>query len=141
MLSQIKTKEIKSPTDIQNALILIKTLYPHLSEEKIINTIKEDSDTKYFIYEYKNEVVAYYSYTIKTNLSVGKSLYIEDVVVSKDFRRLGIAEKIVKDIEVIAKKNEVDRMDLICGIDRDSSHKFWERTGFEYSAKYFRKEL
>ena len=142
MLSQMKSKEVKSSTDIQKALILIQTLYPHLSEEKIINTINtKDSGTKYFIAEYKEKVVAYYSFSMKQNLVAGKSLYIEDVVISKDFRRLGIAGKIIEDIEAIAKENEVDRMDLICGTDRESSHKFWERSGFEYSAKYFRKEL
>ena len=142
MSLQMKYKEVKSSTDIQNALILIQTLYPHLSEEKIINTINtKDSGTKYFIAEYKEKVVAYYSFSMKQNLVAGKSLYIEDVVISKDFRRLGIAGKIIEDIEAIAKENEVDRMDLICGTDRESSHKFWERSGFEFSAKYFRKQL
>ncbi len=142
MLSQIKTTEIKSSSDIQKAMVLIQTLYPHLSEEKILATINsKDCITQYFLAEYENKVVAYYSFSLKRTLVSGKTLYIEDVVVSDDFRRLGIAAKLVEDIEVIAKENEVDRIDLICGTDRESSHKFWERSGFEYSAKYFRKQL
>lgn len=140
-LSDMTTSVIQTDADIQMAMPLIQTLFPHLSEDFIRKTITSSSSTQFFLVQYEGKAVAYYSFSVKTTLVSGKGLYIEDVVVSDDFRRMGVAQKLIDDIEAFAKTLECDRMDLICGVTREASHKFWEDVGFTYSAKYFMKEL
>lgn len=65
--------------------------------------------------------------TIKDKIE--KSIYIDDIFVLEEFRHQGIATKLYKQIESIAKKIEAKRVDLTVWQFNNTALKFYESLG------------
>lgn len=66
-------------------------------------------------------------------------LVIEDVVVSKECRGMGVGRKLINYIDDFAKKNKCAYAILASSGFRKGAHKFYEATGFTDDVRGFRK--
>lgn len=85
---------------------------------------------------------AFYFFTYSTFLS-RKTLYLEDIYISKNHRHLGIGKKIMKALEKIAKKNKCGRMEWIVLDWNKKAINFYKSFGASELSnwKFFRKEI
>ena len=58
-------------------------------------------------------------------------MVIENVIVSEEYRRLGIARKLMDNIEKIAMEKNCSFIILVTGMHRKWAHDFYESVGFK----------
>ena len=69
-------------------------------------------------------------------------MVIEDVIVSKDQRRSGVASSLMKELERIAVEKECNYILFVTESERIGAHKFYESLGYKLdSYKGFKKRL
>jgi len=82
---------------------------------------------------YENEIVAYafYFFTYSSFLA-RKTLYLEDIFISSDYRNKGIGKMLMKELEKIARKNGCGRMEW-CVLDWNTNAiNFYEKLGAKH---------
>jgi ribosomal protein S18 acetylase RimI-like enzyme len=72
---------------------------------------------------------------------IRRRLYIQDMIVSPDYRRTGIANQLVDAILAFAKEQQVEKMDLLVAVKNDGANKFWKAMGFEPALNYMTRYL
>lgn len=75
------------------------------------------------------------------NMAVGNALYIDDLVVSSEWRSKGYGAELVKYLEGVAVAIGVDAIRLDSATHRLDAHRFYEREGFYFYSKHFVREL
>ena len=97
----------------------------------------ENSNIKYFLAKDNNKIIGSCYICIIPNLTYnGKSIgYIENVIVNKNYRKLGIGKKIMEMVIEYAKENNCYKVVLQSGIKRIEAHKFYEKIGFNGESK------
>jgi GNAT superfamily N-acetyltransferase len=69
-------------------------------------------------------------------------MVVEDVIVDKHHRRLGIASSLMRELEKYALKNNCNYIIFVTESDRKDAHKFYESIGYKADAyKGFKKRL
>ncbi len=83
----------------------------------------------------KNEVLGMVNllYTISTALGARVGI-LEDMVISKEYRSLGLGSKLLKFAIKLAKENGCKRLTLLTDADNTSAHKFYTEKGFKLSS-------
>lgn len=73
-----------------------------------------------------------FSYTkfLQENETLPGEWYIDTLVIDPDFRRQGIAGKLLSYVEDVAKENDFDRIALNCEMDNGPAHKLYLKSGF-----------
>lgn len=64
-------------------------------------------------------------------LATGKEATIWDLAIMEEYRRLGIATKLMNKAEEIAMKEEIGRIWLFSGINRKSAHLLYKKLGYD----------
>ena len=134
--------EIKDLKQLQQ--ILKNTFNNNISYEKIQNLYKKTKENKdiYILgYYIKNNLVGTITLNILT-LPSGKEATIWDVAVNEEYRRLGIATKLMNKAEEIARKEEIKRIWLFSGFHRKEAHELYKKLGYDENRdKAFVKEI
>lgn len=138
--------EIRELTD--NELESLLELYVQLSEvnknysyEKSLDVWKSEiegnKNIKYFGAVEDGKVLATCYCAIIPNLTNGARPigFIENVITHKDYRRQGLAKKVIDAAVEFAKANNCYKVFLESGITRTEAHKFYEKIGFESGQK------
>ena len=68
-------------------------------------------------------------------------LVVEDVIVSKNHRRMGIGTMLMKKIEEIARNKNCENMIFVTETDRNAAIAFYKSLGFEYEKYHGFKKL
>lgn len=130
-----------------DVLNLVKLLEKVFEKEISINGIKQLVDKKDsldLIAKIDGEVVGHAMVDIRLDLFTNtKYLYLEYFGVDPDYRRLGIANKLIEEIEKFAKKNDISYMKFTSGNKRVAAHSFYKRHGYQIKdtsvfIKYFK---
>ena len=108
-------------------------------EKLVIQYLKQKQLT---IAEIDSEIVGVISMVLIPRLNQTKlELYIPELVVSSNHRRMGIGKALINHAISVAKKKKCYRIRLESGHARKESHKFYSHLGFEQYAKTFRLDL
>ena len=111
--------------------------------QKIRDTLCRQSNTAAYICFYENKPVAYiiYFYTYSSYLGK-KNLYIEDIYIRPDYRKMGFGKQIMAFAAGIALKEDCSRMDWTCLDWNGNARSFYEHLGASYlkNRLYFRAE-
>lgn len=70
-------------------------------------------------------------------LHTGKYLEIEDLITSSTDRSNGYGEHLLEWAKEYAKINNCSQVRLVSGVAREQAHKFYQRNGMSFEAKYF----
>jgi predicted N-acetyltransferase YhbS len=69
-------------------------------------------------------------------------MVVENVIVAEEYRRMGIANSLMNNIDRVAIENECSSIMLVSGMHRIWAHKFYEKIGYKGDAvKGFKKYL
>jgi Acetyltransferases len=112
--------------------------------KEIFNWIKDNPDYIVLCAKYKDKVVGSLMGIVCSEL-IGKCnpfMVIENVVVSSECRRMGVARLLMEEIEKNAVKRNCSFMMLLSRMHRKGAHKFYESVGFDGdAARGFKKYL
>ncbi len=78
--------------------------------------------------------------TLISTAEGGLSAMIEDIVVSREFRKCGIGRRFLEEAERWARGHGITRMQLLCDETNLPARKFYEKTGWDrtHLMNYFR---
>lgn len=79
-------------------------------------------------------VLNYYTFS---SVSLGKTITLNDLFVQPDYRKNGIAEKLIKRTFELAQQTGVVRVDLGTAKDNCAAQKLYERIGFVQDTEFF----
>lgn len=132
VIREIK-EEIGVTLDKDNiTLEKMKTLY---------KICKNNRDIQLLGYYIKNNLVGTLTLNILT-LPSGKEATIWDLAIKEEYRRLGIATKLMNKAEEIAKKEKITKIWLFSGFHRQSAHELYRKLGYdENKDKAFIKQI
>ena len=139
IVSNIEEKDLE-----QLQQILKDVFNNNISYEKIQNLYKiskNNKDIHVLGYYIEDNLVGTVTLNILA-LPSGKEATIWDVAVKEEYRRLGIATKLMSKAEEIAKKENVTRIWLFSGFHRKEAHKFYKKIGYDENRdKAFVKQI
>lgn len=133
-----------SDEDIAKAYPVIHQLRDHLTEDVFAERYRETYDgANYRIIGVfvGDELRALAGFRFILNMAVGNALYIDDLVVSSEWRSKGYGAELVKYLEGVAIAIGVDAIRLDSATHRLDAHRFYEREGFYFYSKHFVREL
>ena len=132
--------------DLKQLYQIVKQVFKSKSEyEKIIENyklLKENKDVHLLGYYIDDELVGTVILNVLT-LPSGKEATIWDLAVTEDYRRLGIASKLMIRAEEIARTyDNISRIWLFSGFHRTGAHELYRKLGYdENKDKAFIKEI
>lgn len=143
---EVIIREIEERDYPEVTLLLVNDLVNNkLSGDYIVpflNKVKNDESYKSFVAIVDNTVVGFIStLAMLWAFSESANLYIQGLVVKKEFQNKGIGTKLLKYIENFAKSKEISSILLLSGFKRTEAHAFYERNGYTTMTRHFGKNL
>ena len=136
--------ELKNSTQLKQGFTILKELRPKLTFQDYLDLYNKASDRDSFclvgVFE-KNHCTAVMGYRILYDFVHGKHLYIDDLVVSEQYRSKGTGTQLLNYAEKIAKKNHCAGLRLCTGIDNHLAKKFYERNNWLAKSIAFKHSL
>lgn len=131
--------------DLEQLQQILKNAFNNtISYEKMKNLYKiskENKDIYILGYYIDDNLVGTVTLNILT-LPSGKDATIWDLAIKEDYRRLGIATKLMNKAEEIAKQEDIKRIWLFSGFHRKSAHELYRKLGYDENRdKAFVKEI
>lgn len=120
--------------DLEQLQQILKNVFNNsISYEKMQNLYKISKENKdiYILGYYINDnLVGTVTLNILT-LPSGKEATIWDLAIQEEYRRLGIATKLMNKAEEIAKEENITRIWLFSGFHREGAHELYRRLGYD----------
>lgn len=131
--------------DLKQFQQILKDVFNNtISYEKMQNLYKiskENKDIYILGYYIDDNLVGTVTLNILT-LPSGKDATIWDLAIQEDYRRLGIATKLMNKAEEIAKQEDIKRIWLFSGFHRKCAHELYRKLGYDENRdKAFVKEI
>lgn len=140
IISEIEEKDLKQLQKI------LKTVFNNnISYENMLNLYnisKENKDIHILGYYINDNLVGTVTLNISTSPS-GKTATIWDLAIMEEYRRLGIATKLMNKAEEIAKQeDDITRIWLFSGFQRTYAHELYRKLGYDENRdKAFVKQI
>ncbi|HHF3715587.1 TPA: GNAT family N-acetyltransferase [Campylobacter jejuni] len=138
-------KEIKLKEDLEKIYPLIKQLRNNLSLKDFLDKIQLATQTQHYkLFAYENEgsykaACGIMSFNIPYH---NHCLYICDFVVDEALRGKGIGQAFLKKIQIWAKDQGYEELELSSSFFRTQAHEFYiQKMGFEKSGFVFKKNI
>ena len=131
--------------DLEQLQQILKDVFNNtISYEKMENLYKiskENKDIYILGYYIDDNLVGTVTLNILT-LPSGKDATIWDLAIKEDYRRLGIATKLMNKAEEITKQEDIKRIWLFSGFHRKCAHELYRKLGYDENRdKAFVKEI
>lgn len=122
---------------------VLKQLYPNLNQQILIDTIDHQSKNSYkLLLAYDEDiVVSVVRFRIGYNFSIGKYIYVENMVTDELYRSQGIGSQMIRWIEEFAKDHQCKQIRLVSSTSRHQAHKFYLNNGFDIKCYNFWKDI
>ena len=138
--------EIKNATteeQIQRCWEVLKSLRPHLEENKFVSIISEMIDEGYQLayIEENGKAISAIGFRYLQFLYNGKHFYIDDLSTLPESRGKGCAGKLVDYVIELARQKGFDYVTLDSGYNRFDAHKLYLNKGFILASHHFSKKL
>ena len=137
----MELKEFTTKEQMLQSYDLLHEFYPSLSIEDYTNELDIMIPNNYgqVVMIEDGEIIGLTAYWIGSKLLCGKYLECDNVVVSKDHRRKGIANKIFQYLDKKAREANCNMMALDSYRHNTSAHGFFENEGFDPRGYHFIK--
>jgi len=123
----VKLKE----EDVEKVVKLLEKVFEKEIYISGIKQLVDKEDSLDLIAKINDEVVGHAMVDINLDLFTNtKYLYLEYFGVDPDYRRLGIANKLIEEIEKFAIENDISYMKFTSGNKRVAAHKFYKKHGY-----------
>ena len=132
-------RNAESPAEIMQCFPIVTELRPHLSRDDFPSLVRRLSESTGFRLAYVSdpEIKAVAGYRMAEWMYSGKYLEIEDLITTGAERSKGYGSALFQWLVVQAERNRCKQLRLVSGVQRSDAHRFYERLGMRYEAKYF----
>ena len=134
---RLKASDLGSLLELYQQLDADDTVCPIDQYEKVWKEIDSNENIQYFGAIDEGKVVSTCYAVYIPNLSRGSRgiCFIENVVTDKDYRKLGLASRVMDMAIAFAKDHHCYKVILQSGISRTEAHRFYEHMGFHGETK------
>lgn len=129
----------KTDQEIAACFSTMLELRPQISADSFVHTVRQMSDTTGYQLAYLEDqgIKAVAGYRISTWLLTGKYLEIEELVTAAASRSQGYGGVLFDWLVALARQERCQQIRLLSGLARTDAHRFYERKGMAFEAKYF----
>jgi len=136
--------------DIPQALSLVKELaaYEKAPNEVSVSIEEMESDGfgenpvyKFFVAETESKIVGISLYYIKYSTWKGKCVFLEDIIVTEQFRKHGIGKKLFDEVVKAAKELNVRRLEWQVLEWNEPAIKFYEKVNSHFDSEWVNCKL
>ena len=139
VINEIEEKDLKQLQKILNTVFNNDISYEEM--HNLYKKSKYNKDIHTLGYYIQDNLVGTVTLNILTLLS-GKEAMIWDLAIIEEYRRLGIATKLMLRAEEIAKTEDITRIWLFSGFQRQYAHELYRKLGYdEERDKAFVKQI
>ncbi len=141
-------KGIKS--DLPQVLNLVKELaaYEKAPSEVAVSIEEMERDGfgenpvyKFFVAETENKIVGISLYYIKYSTWKGKCVFLEDIIVTEQFRKHGIGKKLFDEVVKVARELKVRRLEWQVLEWNEPAIKFYEKVNSHFDSEWVNCKL
>ncbi len=136
-------KETNNLEEMKQSFSLIKQLTTSLTAISYTSMLQKMVPNNYFQLQafINNKIVGVSGFWLQTKLYIGSYLEIDNFVVDINFRSKGIGEKLILEIEKIAKNENCNAIMLDAYLENKKGHSFYNKFGFEAKGYHFIKKI
>jgi GNAT superfamily N-acetyltransferase len=138
-------KECHTLEDIQSTYRVMRQLRPQFTDPEkylqVVQSLIANENYKLIALYHDGACVGVAGYQVGERLSLGRILYVADLVVDESWRGNGIGKKLMKYLEAVAHMAGAVRIVLESGVTRVSAHAFYKGLGYTADSLSFRKGL
>ena len=136
--------------DLSQVLNLIKELaaYERAPQEVTVTVEEMERDGfgvnpiyKFFVAEKDNIIIGISLYYIKYSTWKGKCIFLEDIIVTEQFRKCGIGKKLFDEVVKIAKETKVKRLEWQVLEWNEPAIKFYEKLNSHFDGEWINCKL
>lgn len=139
MIEEIEEKDIKQLQEILKSVFNNHISYEQMKD--LYKMVQNNKDIHVLGYYIKDNLVGTVTLNILT-LPSGKEATIWDLAIDEQYRRLGIATKLMKKAEEIAKQESIKRIWLFSRFHRKCAHELYRKLGYDENRdKAFVKQI
>lgn len=133
----------ESDAEIDECFECLRELRPNIERETFCSQVRSMEKQSYRLAYAKEggRVVGVAGYRYMDMFYAGKSLYVDDLVVSDSVRSSGIGTLLIDWLRDEARRNACDTLHLDSGVQRDHAHKFYFDRGMHISSFHFVERL
>lgn len=123
--------------DLEQVLNLVKELaiYEKAPDEVEVTVAEmhnwgfgKDKLFEFFVAEHQHKIVGIALYYYKYSTWKGKCLFLEDIIITENYRRFGLGSKLFNEVTLVAKQQQVRRMEW--------QVLEWNRSALDFYKKY-----
>lgn len=135
--------DAKTDAEIQKCFDVMSELRTHLKRDDFLEIVRhmESEGFRLAYIEDDDAVVSVAGYRIRTNLFLGKNLYVDDLVTSASARSKGYGKQMLDWLRDKARNADCRSYHLDSGTARGQAHKFYFTQGFTISSYHFSEQL
>ncbi len=136
--------------DIPQALSLVKELAAYEKAPNEVSVSIEEMEQagfcdnpvyKFFVAEIENKIVGISLYYIKYSTWKGKCVFLEDIIVTEDFRKHGIGKQLFDEVVKAAKDLNVRRLEWQVLEWNEPAIKFYEKVNSHFDSEWINCKL
>ncbi len=127
----MEISECKNSNEIAEAWVVMSQLRLTIDQQTFGLRVAAAKENGYrlFVGKHEGRVVGAMGWRITNDLAWGRSLYIDDLVVDKNSRSMGIGKNLLSFATDEAAKEKCNNLRLCSGFAREEAHRFYEREG------------
>ena len=139
IVSSIEEKDLEQLQQILKSVFNNNIKYEKM--KNLYKMTKDNKDIHILGYYIDDNLVGTVTLNILT-LPSGKDATIWDLEIQEEYRRLGIATKLMNKAEEIAKQEDISRIWLFSGFHRKGAHELYRKLGYDENRdKAFVKQI
>jgi GNAT superfamily N-acetyltransferase len=137
-------------TDLPQVLQLVKELAIYEKAPQEVTVTIEDMERDgfgknpifyFFVAEVEQKIVGIALYYIKYSTWKGKCVFLEDIIVTAEFRKFGIGKKLVEEVVKVAKDMKVERMEWQVLEWNESAIQFYKKMNTHFDNEWINCKL
>ena len=120
----------------------IKELYAQLSTDvsnvdRDFTLLLNDANAKCYILEEKGTSIGMVICYVRSSLSSGKKMVIDDLVIDHQHRRRGLGSLMMRHCIDMAKAESLDCVEVACSRSKSELHRFYEGMGLKHRMRLY----
>ena len=136
-----------SKNDIDSLYKLLNDVFKSGVKRELLEKLVDNKDIIDIVCKMENKVIGHAMVEVRLDLFTGdKYFFLNYFCVDKEYRCIGIGTELLKYLETLALRNNIDFMRFTSNNKRIEAHKFYKNRGYiirdtSVFIKYFKEEL
>ncbi|MCC6142637.1 MAG: GNAT family N-acetyltransferase [Candidatus Hydrogenedentes bacterium] len=125
---------------IERCFPVMQELRAHLKEDQFVSRVNQQREAygyRLIYLEEEGDIVAVAGYRVFENLAWGRTLYVDDFVTAKEFRRQGHGDQLMEWLIAEARRQQCAQLHLDSAVQRHAAHRLYMSRGLNITSHHF----